>query len=80
MPGSRRGFLRAGNFLWAKPKAVPSWESEDPWGPGTHSVTGVRFPDGEVKWTLQKEILGNDKEASQHTEEADGVCYQAHLL
>lgn len=78
--GSRRRFLRAGSFLLAKVKAAPSQESEDPWGLGTHCVVGVWFPDREVKWALQKEILGDDKEATEHTEEADGICCQARRL
>lgn len=42
----------------------------------THCAVGVWRPDGEREWALQKEVLGNDQEASQCTEEADGVCDQ----
>lgn len=46
-------------------------------GLDTHCAAGVRCPDREVKGTLQEEIFGDDKEASEHTEAADGMCYQA---
>lgn len=78
--GSRRGFLRAGNVLSVKPWAAPSG-GQDSGGLDTHCAVGVRPPDRGLKRALQKEILGNDKEAGQHAEAAGSVCCQAqHLL
>lgn len=79
VPGPWRKFPESQKLTLGQ---APSQESQDPRGLGTHRAVGVQQPpDQGLKGTLQEEILGNDKEAGQHAEDADGVCDQAqHLL
>lgn len=80
VPGSRTGFLRRDCFCSAKLKAVPPWNQRTHEGRGTHCAVGVWSPDGPWERTLQKEVLGHDKEAGQCTEEADDICCHTQNL
>lgn len=79
-PGLQDRFSESQKLALSRAPGCTFWESEDSGDQGTHGAVGVWSPDRGSKRTLQKEILGNDKEAGQHAEEAGDVCYQAQRL
>lgn len=81
VPGSRTGFLRPDCFFQPSSRLFPPWNQRNHEWRGTHCAVGVWSPDGPWKRTLQKEVLRNDKEACQRTQEADDVsCHTQYLL
>lgn len=74
MSGLHKRFPESPKLVLGQPPGSAFPESEDPGAPGTHCARRLRR-------TLQKEILGDDKEAGQHAEAADDVCDQVqHFL